>query len=230
MKRLRPFFPYYGSKWRLAPKYPAPLYDTIIEPFAGSAQYATLYPDRKVVLCDLSEYVCGVWEYLIKATEADILRLPSVAYCIDDFPQLCQEEKWLIGFWFNQMSTTPKRNMVKHARISLETNDRKYLGNNYWCERNKIMLAYQSQFIKHWQIYNCSFERLSNPYATWFIDPPYLNIRQSKEYRNACVEHLQLHGWALSRMGETIICESVGAWWLPFRPLTDKEVFYHAHH
>jgi hypothetical protein len=32
---LRPFFPYYGSKWSLAKRYPAPRYDRIIEPFAA---------------------------------------------------------------------------------------------------------------------------------------------------------------------------------------------------
>ena len=35
---LRPFFGYYGGKWRDAVKhYPEPAFETIIEPFAGSA-------------------------------------------------------------------------------------------------------------------------------------------------------------------------------------------------
>ena len=41
--RLRPFFCYYGGKWRAAPKYPPPEHDTIVEPFAGAAGYATRY-------------------------------------------------------------------------------------------------------------------------------------------------------------------------------------------
>ena len=33
---LRPFFSYYGGKWRSAVKhYPAPEFDQIVEPFAG---------------------------------------------------------------------------------------------------------------------------------------------------------------------------------------------------
>jgi hypothetical protein len=34
---LRPFWRYYGGKWRAAPRYPRPTHDTIIEPFAGAA-------------------------------------------------------------------------------------------------------------------------------------------------------------------------------------------------
>jgi len=44
---LRPFWRYYGGKWRAAPRYPAPRHDLIIEPFAGAAGYAMRYPDQK---------------------------------------------------------------------------------------------------------------------------------------------------------------------------------------
>jgi hypothetical protein len=50
--RLKPFFSYFGAKWRLAPKYPPPLHRTIVELFAGSACYATSYADREVILVE----------------------------------------------------------------------------------------------------------------------------------------------------------------------------------
>ena len=51
--QLRPFFGYYGGKWRDAVKhYPAPQFDIVMEPFAGSAGYALRYAERNVVLCD----------------------------------------------------------------------------------------------------------------------------------------------------------------------------------
>lgn len=31
---LRPFWSYYGGKWRIAERYPRPAFDRIIEPFA----------------------------------------------------------------------------------------------------------------------------------------------------------------------------------------------------
>jgi hypothetical protein len=39
-RTVRPFFSFFGSKWRVAPHYPAPERDLIIEPFAGSAGYS----------------------------------------------------------------------------------------------------------------------------------------------------------------------------------------------
>jgi len=45
MSGLRPFWRYYGGKWRAAPSYPSPRCETIIEPFAGAAGYSLRYPD-----------------------------------------------------------------------------------------------------------------------------------------------------------------------------------------
>ncbi len=50
--RLKPFFPFYGAKYRLAPLYPTPEHDTLIEPFAGSASYASLRCSKRVVLIE----------------------------------------------------------------------------------------------------------------------------------------------------------------------------------
>jgi site-specific DNA-adenine methylase len=38
MSNLRPFFTFYGGKWRAAPFYDAPTHGHIVEPFAGSAR------------------------------------------------------------------------------------------------------------------------------------------------------------------------------------------------
>src|SRR5689334_4647899 len=64
--QLRPFFGYYGGKWRDAVRhYPQPEYETIVEPFAGSAGFSLRYFDRKVVLCELDPVLAAVWRYLI---------------------------------------------------------------------------------------------------------------------------------------------------------------------
>ena len=108
MDRLQLFFTYFGGKWRIAQHYPYPKYDTIIEPFAGSAGYSLHYPERKIILCDIDPIICGVWDYLIKSSESDILALPTV---IEDTRLLnvCQEAKWLIGFWLNKGSISPRK-------------------------------------------------------------------------------------------------------------------------
>jgi hypothetical protein len=52
MGGIRPYFVYYGGKWRAAPRYPAPRHDVIVEPFAGSAGYALRYHERKIILVE----------------------------------------------------------------------------------------------------------------------------------------------------------------------------------
>ncbi len=63
---IRPFFSFYGSKWRDAPRH-YPAYSSIIEPFAGSAGYALRYADLQVTLCDADPVIVGVWSYLINS-------------------------------------------------------------------------------------------------------------------------------------------------------------------
>src|SRR4029077_10578983 len=104
---LRSFFSYYGSKWMLAKYYPPPKYDTIIEPFAGSAGYSLHYAHKKILLYDIDPVVCGVWDYLIKASVDDILRLPTAFHYVTDVPGLCQEARWLIGYWLHKATTRP---------------------------------------------------------------------------------------------------------------------------
>ena len=54
MTELKPFFSYFGGKWRTAKHYPGPSRDLIIEPFAGSAGYSVRHPHKAVILNDLS--------------------------------------------------------------------------------------------------------------------------------------------------------------------------------
>ena len=54
---LHPFFSYFGSKYRMAKHYPEPLYDIIVEPFAGAAGYSLLYPHKNIILYDNYEPV-----------------------------------------------------------------------------------------------------------------------------------------------------------------------------
>ncbi len=57
---IRPFFSYFGAKWRLAPRYPAPAHRTIVEPFAGSAGYACRYPDHRVILVERDPVIAAL--------------------------------------------------------------------------------------------------------------------------------------------------------------------------
>src|SRR5690606_841137 len=108
---LRPFFGFYGGKWRDTLKlYPRPEYDVVIEPFAGSAGYSLRYADRQVVRCEIEPVVAGVWNYLIRVRPSEIRSLPDVCdgQVLDDL-KVCEEAKWLIGFWLNRATSRPRK-------------------------------------------------------------------------------------------------------------------------
>ena len=74
-------FYYYGRKKQIAKYYPEPKYDTIVEPFAGSAAYS-LYKEhwrKRVILIEKDKKVYDIWEWLInEATPQMINNLPSL--------------------------------------------------------------------------------------------------------------------------------------------------------
>ena len=212
MERLDLFFTYFGGKWRIAQHYPMPVYDTIIEPFAGSAGYSLHYPHKKVLLYDLDPIICGVWDFLIRSSEADILALPSKVVDARDLP-VCQEAKWLIGFWLNKGMTAPCNIPGKWMRDHLRQGQRI---NSYWGDGIKRRIASQLCRIRHWKIKNTSYVSIPNRDACWYIDPPYTD--RASRYRYSKVDYPALAEWCRERRGQVIVCEQEGATWLPFAP------------
>lgn len=197
-------FCYFGGKYRIAPKYPKPLRDTIIEPFAGAAGYSTRYYQRKVILYDLDPVIYGVWDYLIKSSRQDILNLPLG---MDGFENQCQEAKWLIGFWLGKGRAQPGKSPSSWMKGGTRPN-------SYWGAVIRERIANDSQLIKHWKIVNGSYETISNLEATWFVDPPYQVA--GKSYKFNKIDYGMLSEWCLERKGQAIVCENQGAGWLPF--------------
>lgn len=69
---LKPFWRYYGGKWRAAPRYPKPEFSRIVEPFAGAAGYSMRYPSRQVILVEKHPIIAEIWRWLIAARESEI--------------------------------------------------------------------------------------------------------------------------------------------------------------
>jgi hypothetical protein len=209
---VRPFFPYYGSKWNIARYYPAPSCETVVEPFAGSAGYATFYDCPKVHLIDKDPIIVGVWNYLLSARAEEILALPEMPEAGDhvDNYNLPQEAKWLIGFWLNRGSATPKKSRTAYSART----DRAQLN---WGPRAKERIVSQLELITGWTVQQGSFEQALNIDATWFVDPPYGD--KGKYYRVPFDDFDTLARWCLERTGQIIVCEGPEAAWLPFQPL-----------
>jgi len=213
--RLKPFWRYYGGKYRAAPRYPAPRFGTIIEPFAGQAGYSLRYPDRRVVLVEKYPVVAGVWRFLINATERDVLDIPYVEH-VDELPdRVCQEARWLVGFCMNSASTSPRKALSSGAKK--QTRDgRKFEG---WSEDKRQRVANQVRHIRHWQVIEGDYTQAPEVEATYFVDPPYQGAA-GKHYvhGSGAIDYEALGSWVRSRSGQIIACEAVGASWLPFRP------------
>ncbi len=207
------FFPYYGSKYRLAKEYPAPLHKTIIEPFAGGAGYSARWCDRDVYLIDRDPLIIGLWQYLIKVSKQEILSLPLIGPTdsVDDFA-ICQEAKWLIGFWLARGRAQPCK---KLSAWGIEFSTKNKNDARFWSQPVKEKIASRVEIIRHWQAAESSYLELPNLKATWYIDPPYQS-KAGNVYRMRDINYTSLGAWSLDREGQVIVCEQLGAKWLPF--------------
>ena len=210
--RLRPFFGYYGGKWRDTPQYPAPLHRTIVEPFAGSAGYSLHFPASRVILYERDPIVAGVWDYLIKVKRREVLRLPLFegVESVDDLNGVCPQAKSLIGFWLNRGVASPRKRPSKWMRSKIRPG-------SFWGERVRDTIAHQVEHIRHWKIRNRSYKACPvTTAATWFIDPPYETAGQHYRFGSKTIDYEELAAWCQSRTGQVIVCEHAGAKWLDF--------------
>lgn len=236
--RLRPFFPYFGAKTRIAPRYPAPAHGHVVEPFAGSAGYALLYADRDVTLVDRDPTICALWRFLIAARPSEILSIPLLGpgESTDDLA-VCQEARDLVGFWLNKGVTRPRRTFPRSSWGQ-------QFPHQFWGERMRARVAAQVESIRHWKVVEGSYADVPNERATYFVDPPYIGrVRASKwraggvvelravgdRYRfgSRSIDYEHLATWCRTRRGQVIACENVGATWLPFRPFIVAKSNHH---
>ena len=218
-KFLKTFFNYYGGKWRIAPRYPAPVYDTIVEPFAGAAGYSMRHYEKNVVLNDLDPVIVGVWRYLIAAEPEDIMRLPVIGEFdhVDqiDAPQGARD---LIGFCVNAGASAPRKVPSKWARSRPS-------GMEFWSVSRRARVAAQVPYIKHWVVKHGAYGHLDTGLeATWFVDPPYQGDAGS-QYRHGSggIDFENLQDFVLSLKGQVIACEGAQSKWLRFRHFHDAK-------
>lgn len=214
MLGLKPFWRYYGGKWRAAPRYPRPLFDTIIEPFAGVAGYSLRYYTRKIILVEKYDIIAELWRYLIAVRSSEIEGLPIVED-VRDLPESTPiGARSLIGFHMNAATTTPCLKLSAGLRRNRSSGaDR----NGGWSEATRHRIASQVGCIKHWRIIEGDYSAAPDLIASWSVDPPYANAA-GRRYVHSDLDRSALAGWCRSRGGQVIVRENAGASWLPFRP------------
>lgn len=226
---IRPLFSFFGGKWRLAPRYPAPAHRTIVEPFAGSAGYSCRYPDRRVVLVERDPTIAALWRWLISVPSAEVLALPLLepGRVVPD--SVRPEAAALIGFWCNKAATYPRR------RITGTWGER--YPRQFWGPHIRARVARDVERIRHWKIIEGDYTAAPDVRATWFVDPPYVGRQVVSRYRGGgalerravgdryrfgtrSIDYAELGRWSRQRRGLVIACEAAGADWLDFRHFT----------
>ena len=200
---LRPFFSYYGGKHKIAARYPKPIYDTIVEPFAGGAGYSTRYSRNRVILVERNPIIAAIWRYLISASQDEIMLLPMLGKGenVKDL-KICEEARYLIGFNLGAASFSMR-----------------YIASPWsmWTKSQRLRIALQVERIRHWTILEGDYTEAPNVEATWFIDPPYQsNVGRAYTYNE--IDYHFLGEWCKDCIGQAIVCENEGANWLPFKP------------
>jgi len=192
-------FYYFGSKARIAGKYPGPRFGTIVEPFAGSAGYSCRYPSRSVILVERDARVVDLWRSLMAMSHRDIMGIPP--------PIVGQRTKDLLVMLraASEHSLTGSYITVTDRMVSRWTNMLK-------------RIATMVPLIQHWRIIHGDYSEAPDIEATWFVDPPYQGLRRGYAYRG--IDYDALGAWCMARRGQVIVCERDGAAWLPFRPLS----------
>jgi site-specific DNA-adenine methylase len=197
-------FYYYGRKKQIAKHYPAPNYDTIIEPFAGAAAYS-LHDNnwkKNVILIEKDEKVSQIWDWFINsATVEEISNLPDlkVGEKSSEFLHIIHAATKM-AFHFKTIKVTPV----------LERN---------W-EISRRIFAENLYKVKHWTIINSDYSEAPDIKATWFVDPPYKgDAGMGYRFSSKLLDYEKLAKWADERKGELIFCEGSNGDYLPFKPL-----------
>ena len=161
MKVTGPLFKWFGSKWLSSRLYPPPEYDTIFEPFAGSAGYSLRYHEKKIVIWEDNEQVNTLWRWLTETCSADILEIPVGLPVGTDIRTLglSYGQALLLKHW-------QRTNNVGDCWTVSPWGDKP----GQWTANTRARVADEFHAVKHWKVEQIRPDRP----GTYFIDPPYL--------------------------------------------------------
>ena len=237
----RPFFRYYGSKWRGAKHYGPPRRDLVIEPFAGSACYSTYWNHPNVSLYDLSEEVCAAWDWLINCSLDDMRAIPEEFHSNEEFfslppgPQLIVYSLVVFGDFNAKGGLPPKyfrlinegsdggawdRQAAALRNLGREGSVRELNGGTIWGPILKNRIIEQKPLLKGWSIEQADYRAIPLREAHWHVDPPYQGA-PGRKYPHNEIDFAALGDWCRNLPGAVDVCENEGADWLPFQPLYD---------
>jgi hypothetical protein len=217
--RISSVFSYYGGKSKIINCYPPPKYELIIEPFAGAAAYGWRWHEHQVWVNELDARVYAIWEFLLRSDALEMVRkyVPVTIKAGTKVDGILPHGIPL-GLFELVRSQANMGTQGGRSLISQVT----WIGAHGWKHVRPKMEEIIPN-IQHWTATNLDYAALPNLEATWFIDPPYSNPHGMR-YRQADINYKQLAQWCRSRKGQVIVCENLGAKWLPFKELAHGRI------
>lgn len=198
-------FYYFGRKGRLAGKYPKPLFETVIEPFAGSAAYSLHWAPHKAVLIERDQRVVDLWRRLIEMGKDEI-----AAAEVPALGSRCFDPWYLIS-------------LASSGSLSIQNGiDVNKWGQQSWEWSRKVALKHYD-VAKRFDYIHGDYTDAPDIDATWFIDPPYQKVQKGYKFNRTTIDYEALAEWVLTRRGQVIVCEQEGADWLPFESFTTHQ-------
>jgi hypothetical protein len=207
-----PLFKWFGSKWTVSKHYPTPIHDTIVEPFAGSAGYASRYSSKQVLIAEANVYIRSLWLWLIEeATEAKIREIPINIPEGTDIRELglSHGQALLLKNW-------QRTNNVGNCWTISPWGNKP----GQWTENTRSRVAEEHNQVKHWRVFDDAYALMdSGQEGTWFIDPPY---KFNYQYKSEPTDYERLARNVYKLNGQVIVCEAVCQktgqvpTWLPF--------------
>lgn len=196
--RVGPLFKWFGSKWQSARRYPAPIGDSIVEPYAGSAGYALNYAEKSVMIFDNDPNLLRLWPWLIaEATEASVRDIPIGLPVGTDVRTLglSDGQALLLKHW----------QRTNNVGDCWTTSPWGHLPGQ-WTANTRARVSEEVGAVKHW-VFSPELNP-SLPRSTWFIDPVYLfnyRYRNGADFDHSAVA--QLVG-SIAQDSLVIVCEA----------------------
>jgi hypothetical protein len=191
---------YWGRKGRLASSYPAPIYDLVIEPFAGSMAYTLHHRPRMAIGVEADLQVALLWDRLVHASLAEIraMRVPPIGTRTTDL-------YWMLPSSSNSTLNSKSRIMT-------------WLAHERALAQHAMTIRNHTYARNHVLYHHGDYREAPDVEATWFIDPPYSAVNGGYHRDYSTVDYEELAEWCHSRKGQVIVCEDENGWWLPFKP------------
>ena len=194
-----PLFKWFGSKWLSSKLLPKPKYESIIEPFGGSASYSLRYNHHDVSLYESDEHIYELWKWLItEATEALIRAIPIGIPEGTDVRGLGLEkgQALLLKNW-------QRTNNIGNCWTISPWGNKP----GQWTANTRARISEEFAVTKHWKLSGRNgLVAFNNSEATWFIDPPY---QYNYRYKSPKLDYVYLGEKVKKLRGQIVACEAI---------------------